>query len=191
LHALEPDQTVRPLIIVTATGGGIQAAQWTAEILASLEQSISTRAGFKYPFHDSILLISTVSGGSVGTVPFLREYGGQQQSAFAPGALSNTHISLDDRFVSSAGCSSLEATAWGLIYPDLARLLAPGLFRYHILPVAYDRGMTLEQGFINSLTDHYCHKDENLAQNNGEDPRVSTLAGHCCRWTHKLKYMDA
>jgi hypothetical protein len=165
LYALEPGQSVRPLIIITATGGGIQSAEWTAEILKSLEERFQRNSDTNYGFHDSILLFSTVSGGSVGAAPFLREYDTPQP--FKSGT-------LDNRLVKSAGCSSLEAVAWGLIYPDLARLVAPGLFRFHVLPVPFDRGMTLEEGLRSSLTDPACHQKE-VSDNTSSDPTISSL----------------
>src|SRR5262249_12487914 len=49
-------------IVVTASGGGVHAAAWTASVVAQLEQQFGAR------FHQSIRLISAVSGGSVGTM---------------------------------------------------------------------------------------------------------------------------
>lgn len=166
LQSMEPDGKVRPLIIVTATGGGIHAAMWTAEVLSLLERRFpQTSASGTYGFHDSILLASTVSGGSVGMMNFLREYNAPHPFVAA---------TLDDHLVSSAACSSLEAVAWGLIYPDLARFVFPGFFRWKILPARYDRGLALEQAIDSNLTDASCNphfKRDNTAY----DPALSRL----------------
>jgi hypothetical protein len=170
LKAVEPDKDgVRPLIIVTSTGGGIHAAMWTAEILSLLEKNFPSHAKVNdkiiYGFHDSILLTSTVSGGSVGMMAFLKEY--RADRAFQRDLLEN-------RLVNTSSCSSLEAVAWGLIYPDLARLLAPGLFRLHLLPVEYDRGVALEQALNKNFTDETCHLNATL-NNAAGDIGISTL----------------
>ena len=58
-----------PLVIITATGGGIHAAGWTAEILSQLERRFSTNEVLKqgnYTLHDHILLASGVWGEAWG-----------------------------------------------------------------------------------------------------------------------------
>jgi hypothetical protein len=152
LQLMEPGNAVRPLVVITSTGGGIHAAMWTAEVLEELEKSFSQpsdNSGRRptHNFHDSILLASTVSGGSVGMMNFLREY--KAENPFQ----SDT---LDDHLVSSAACSSLEAVAWGVIYPDLARTLSPILFRSDLMPARYDRGLALEQAINFNLSDRSC-----------------------------------
>jgi len=65
-----------PIIIVSATGGGIHAAAWTTLMLTSLEDSFRNEgrlAKNRYSFHNNVALFSTVSGGSVGLLPFLNE----------------------------------------------------------------------------------------------------------------------
>jgi hypothetical protein len=126
-----------PLIIVTATGGGIHAAVWTAHILNLLEQKFQAKG---LAFHDSILLMSSVSGGSFAEDMWLREY--QATNHFTHGqknplsALKNAQTQM----VNTVGCSSLEAIAWGLIYPDMLHLVLPlRIFEN------YDRGWALQQ----------------------------------------------
>ena len=55
----------RTLIVVTAPGGGIHAAAWSAEVLTRLDE--------RWPntFRQSLGLISAVSGGSVGTMYYV------------------------------------------------------------------------------------------------------------------------
>ncbi|HLH43714.1 MAG TPA: patatin-like phospholipase family protein [Bryobacteraceae bacterium] len=111
-------------IVVAAAGGGIQAAAWTAQVLAGLQRNVDG-------FDSSVAAISAVSGGSVGTLFYL-----QTLPAF-PGAAK-----VDP--VSGAEASSLEAVAWGLVQPDLARTLLPGFLRPW---KRLDRGWALEQSF--------------------------------------------
>jgi hypothetical protein len=167
LQSMEPDK-IRPLIIVTSTGGGIHSAMWTSEILSLLDRKFpQTSAGTQtYGFHDSILLTSTVSGGSVGMMNFLREYNAPKP--FAP-------ATLEDHLVTSAACSSLEAVAWGLIYPDLARILFPAFYRIGVLPARYDRGFALEQALASNLTDPTCSPNKGERSNASADPGISTL----------------
>jgi hypothetical protein len=59
----------QPLVVVTATGGGIQAAEWTAQVMARLEKEFREDKQKQlngYLLHDHVLLASGVSGGSVG-----------------------------------------------------------------------------------------------------------------------------
>ncbi len=139
--ALEDPANPRPVIIVTATGGGIHAADWTATALNQLDRQFGPTN-----FHNHILLLSTVSGGSVGTMGFLREYLAPQPFARPP----------YDRVQQAAGCSSLQAVAWGVAYPDTLRLLAPWFFNLFSSLSRYDRGWALETALERNLRDPEC-----------------------------------
>jgi hypothetical protein len=54
----------KPMLVVTAAGGGIQASAWTARVLAGLQTECDKTS---LRFGDSISLVSGVSGGSVGS----------------------------------------------------------------------------------------------------------------------------
>jgi len=69
----EGSQIRRTLVAVTASGGGIQAAAWTARVLSGLREMYADE------FARSTFLISAVSGGSVGTMYYLDD-GGQLTS---------------------------------------------------------------------------------------------------------------
>jgi hypothetical protein len=124
----------RPVIIVTATGGGIHAAAWTAAVLAKLERKFHDNG---VEFHNAILMMSTVSGGSVGVVPWAAEY-----------------LKDDDRFSQRSlkgmkkitRCSELQAVSWGLTYADFLRLVYPWrrFFWSQDLSI-YDRGWAFQQ----------------------------------------------
>jgi len=62
------DLNNRSLIIVCASGGGIQAAGWTTIVLTGLQTSLGKK------FTKAIGLISSVSGGSVGTMYYLDRF---------------------------------------------------------------------------------------------------------------------
>jgi hypothetical protein len=89
-----------PLVVVTAAGGGIQAAAWTAIVLKQLANQIPQ-------FRKSIVLISSVSGGSVGTMYFAGTY--------IDGCKTADVVNL-------AASSSLREVAWGFAYPDARRI---------------------------------------------------------------------
>ncbi len=134
--SLPGQQWRRPVIIVTATGGGIHAAAWTGSVLGLLEKEFRAEQPLT-PFHDSVLMFSTVSGGSVGAVPWAAEYA-KDPPDFSDPAL--------ERMTKVAGCSDLQGVAWGLAYADFMRLLYPSRF----LPGRFDefdRGWALQKAF--------------------------------------------
>jgi hypothetical protein len=122
----------RPIVVVAASGGGITSSLWTARVLTALQSEVGT------DFTRSIRLISSVSGGSVGTIYFLDRFTPQ---GFPPPADLG-------RIVDAAGASSLDATAWGLAYPDLWRVLSGFLLGDKTL----DRGWAMEQEWKRHLT---------------------------------------
>lgn len=113
------------MIVVAASGGGIQAAAWTARVLTGLEEV------FGEDFARSIRVVSAVSGGSVGAMYFINEY-----TSAGPPPLTEL-----EKIVERAEGSSLDKIAWGLIYPDLLRL-------YTSFGFGWDRGLALEDAFL-------------------------------------------
>jgi hypothetical protein len=118
-------QTERTLVIVCASGGGIQAAGWTVQVLTGLQELLGKS------FAKSIGLISSVSGGSVGTMYYL------------------DHFNLNDRVPNkkdfeeifhSTTQDSLDAIGWGLAYPDLWRIIGLPF----LAPRKCDRGKAIE-----------------------------------------------
>jgi len=125
----------RTLVVVDASGGGIQASAWTAQVLTGLHQVYGN------DFSKSIGLISSVSGGSVGTMFYLAnrtetvlslDPAISLEDAFTPHAIS--------RIREAARSSALEATAWGLAYPDSLRTVFP-----FAVDKTIDRGWAIEQ----------------------------------------------
>jgi len=121
------------MIVVTASGGGIVAARWTAQVLTGLEHDSALGSRFG----DALTFVSSVSGGGVGAMYFVARYadGNPPPQAELEGILR------------AAGTSSLEATAWGLLYPDLWRAVLPWLVR----DLTLDRGWALEQSWSRQL----------------------------------------
>ena len=111
------------VVVVAAAGGGIQSAAWTSQVLCGLRSELGPS------FDDSILAVSGVSGGSVGTMFYLRCRESAQDDMSGAQAARN---------------SSLEAVAWGLAHPDLRRAILP--INALIWPGA-DRGWALERAF--------------------------------------------
>jgi hypothetical protein len=124
------------IIVVAAAGGGIQSAAWTSRVLCGLRADPALDS-----FQNSVLAISGVSGGSVGTMFYLRcleEDKSKPQTNQLPAKWAQD--------------SSLEAVAWGLTHPDLRQIFLPG-------PIALwgsaDRGWALERSFLKSA--HFAH----------------------------------
>jgi hypothetical protein len=145
-----------PLIVITATGGGLHASAWTATVLAHLEKE------FGPDFHNHLLLLSTVSGGSVGLLAYLRE--------LQAGTLDKDPQIAAARMQSVAQCSSLEGVGWGLVYFDLPKAFVPVL-PYFIppssgnndldpssgsTPLFKDRTWSLRKSFERNLSNKYC-----------------------------------
>jgi hypothetical protein len=122
----------KPVIVVATAGGGIQASAWTARVLTGLQGDCGEK------FSSSLLLVSSVSGGSAGTMYFLAAYNG------GDGHFSDDQKTLADIW-DNASRSSLSAVGWGLLYPDLLRTV-PGIGS--IVPETFDRGRALENAWI-------------------------------------------
>jgi hypothetical protein len=163
-----PDQALKlrthdpndPLVVITATGGGIHAAAWTTEVLGRLEQSFAGDSSLHAPvpgaqpyhFHDHVLLASGVSGGSVGLMSYLLEYSAEKP--FDPEHLP----AATARMTNAAACSSIEDVAWGLEYYDFVRLLFNVWYSFdHVAP---DRNWALTKAFNRNLHHPLCRTDD-------------------------------
>jgi hypothetical protein len=154
------DTTDDPVIIITATGGGIHAAAWTAAALRAIDEEFGA-----LNFHSHILLVSSVSGGSVTSAAFLREY-------FTDGAFTEASYK---RIQGASVCSSLQAVAWGLAYPDTLRLLFPWFFNRFPTLDRFDRGWALQKAIDRNLRDLECIPDDASRNAGGPDLANFTL----------------
>jgi len=140
---LGPDEAFQrapeAVIVVAAAGGGIQSAAWTSRVLCGLRAELPGGA-----FQKSIVAISGVSGGSVGTMFYLRCLEGPEN---------------DERPAKWAQGSSLEAVAWGLTHPDLRRVFIPGPANRWSLA---DRGWALERSLLKSA--HFERTERRLGE---------------------------
>jgi hypothetical protein len=112
------------LTAVAASGGGIRAAGWTAQVLTGLHHVPD--------FTPSLRILSTVSGGSVGAMYFVGAFRGPSGP---PATALDSIVDLSMR-------SSLNDVAWGFAYPDLWRTFTPVVWSS-----ATDRGWALEQAW--------------------------------------------
>src|SRR5262249_14237905 len=119
-------------ILVAATGGGIQAAAWTARVLTGIDTALPPNLRDAYTH--SIRLLSTVSGGGVGAMYFCERY---TDAGFDRRQL--------EKVVAHAEASSLDDVAWGATYPDAWATFIPP-----IRPLAGDRGQALEWAWTRS-----------------------------------------
>jgi predicted acylesterase/phospholipase RssA len=105
----------KPIVVIATAGGGIQAAVWTTQVLAGLEeQSKSWRT---HSFADSVALVSSVSGGATGSMFYLNLYHPERQESFDYAGLNKISEVASD--------SSLDDIAWALVYRDIPRLFFP------------------------------------------------------------------
>ncbi|MGK7874253.1 MAG: patatin-like phospholipase family protein [Xenococcaceae cyanobacterium] len=121
------------LVIVCASGGGIQAAGWTVQVLTGLQRFLGKS------FTKAIGLISSASGGSVGTMYYLDRFG----------SLGFPEDDELDNIFNSATEDGLDAIGWGLAYPDLWRLIGLPFFAPRML----DRGTVLETDWKGEMQD--------------------------------------
>lgn len=134
----------RTLVVVAASGGGIQASGWTAQVLGGLQEELGSS------FTQATGLISSVSGGSVGTMYFLDGFDYEQGY---PVAQNNNELKENckdfrecqkkalNNIFRNATEDWLDAVGWGMAYPDLIRLtgwLSPLVGEFK------DRGYALE-----------------------------------------------
>jgi hypothetical protein len=126
-----PDKT---LVLVATAGGGIQASAWTARVLTGLENSL----GYIAPFSREIGFISSVSGGSVGTLFYVDRFNDN-------GVLGPQDLERDTVF-QNATESNLDAIGWGLAYGDFWRLIGIPVAKYK------DRGSALEDDWQHNMT---------------------------------------
>jgi hypothetical protein len=129
--------SLAPVVVVAATGGGIQASAWTARVMGGLHRDTESAAR---RFDEAVRVISSVSGGSVGALFVLDAYDRGRLPAFGPGGLD------DYPPVASAEASSLDEVAWGLVYSDLLYSAFP-MLRFSVGMLTSDRGSALESAW--------------------------------------------
>lgn len=123
----------RTLVVITAPGGGIHAAAWTARLLTGLQER------YQPEFGESIGLISAVSGGSVGAMHYLNAY--PELTRYKKAGQHKKYSQLAHKVFLDSTASSLESVGWGLAFPDLTNFVLPGDF----FRIDDDRAITVER----------------------------------------------
>jgi hypothetical protein len=113
-------------VLISTAGGGIQAAAWTARVLTGLQAREPL-------FRSSILLISSVSGGSVGSMGYARTFDRARPKGIP---------SIGDDTVARTEAGALDAIAWGWFNPDVVRAVLPW-FRDRLV----DRAWSIERAW--------------------------------------------
>jgi hypothetical protein len=122
------------VVVVAASGGGITAALWTTVVLQALD-SVRMPPSNNLDFRRHVAVVSSVSGGSVGAMYYVNGIDA-----------SGRNVSLDS-VVDASHKSSLEAATWGMMYPDVLRIVHVPLFGHT------DRGGAQEARWQASLGD--------------------------------------
>ena len=154
------------LVVVGASGGGIQASGWMAQVLAGLQQP---NQGLGTGFTKAIAIIGSASGGSVGSMFYLDQF---ENKVLSPEALKTSKYGLS-QVVNLATDDWLNAVGWGLAFPDLFRAIGlPWIVDWFSADYPYlDRGYALEKTWQKSL------KLDNNEPPTLDDRRRQTLAG--------------
>ena len=111
-----------PMILVASEGGASRAGYWTAAMLDALQQASNDR------FSQSVLAISSISGGSVGAVGWV--------AALRTAPQDRRHALLLDY----AGDDALSPDLAGMLFPDLIQRFFPA-------PLLPDRAVAIEQAW--------------------------------------------
>ena len=128
--AVTPASDRDTLVVVAASGGGIQAAAWTARVIEGLSNATGGR------FTHDLDVISSASGGSLGAMYVTAAY---------DSATRNATPELLRKAVTDAEASSLSDVAWGLVYPDLWHAFVPLCYGFD--GNCWDRGVALERSW--------------------------------------------
>ncbi len=150
-----------PVFVVTAEGGGIRAAYWTAAVLNAITQKSPA-----FPCH--VFAISGVSGGSLGAAAFAARLADVYFLSDFPARLcrDSTLLYIEDKsrsdemiytdaqeipFDAEGLRVELDALGQDFLSPVLAGMLFPDLLQ-RVLPVAFlpDRGSYLERSWERS-----------------------------------------
>ncbi|MGK7946393.1 MAG: patatin-like phospholipase family protein [Microcystaceae cyanobacterium] len=125
-------QKEQTLVVVAASGGGIQASGWMAQVLAGLQHELGEE------FTKNIGLISSVSGGSVGTMFYLDKF-------------DNGSLQEPQTMIKNATDDWLDSVGWGLAFPDSLRLIGYPLALFNQQYKYLDRGYALEKDWQRTL----------------------------------------
>jgi hypothetical protein len=167
-------ESLKPIVFVTAAGGGIRAAYWTAAVLGRLEDCIPS-------FHNSLFSISAVSGGSLGAAAFVTSLAGKERVAprtsncSPPIANDEARpIGLHQGFLRSfLSQDYLAPVMREMLLGDMARSLVPWSSS---MLAANDRGIALERAWERAWN-HACASQRKDCSDRLLTRSFSSLAG--------------
>jgi len=136
----------KPIVVVATAGGGIRAAAWTTQVLTGLADKCKTPNDRDNYFSSSLLLVSSVSGGSVGNMYLVGSYDRSGE----------LHRDLLPAIRTDSAKTSLSAVGWGMLYPDFVRTLpivGTALAAYGF-GQDVDRGWALETQWLANWDQH-------------------------------------
>lgn len=114
----------KPMVLIASEGGASRAGFWTGEVLSALSA--------QFPGIDKrVFAISSVSGGSVGSVGYV---------AALKEAPNATGLELERRISGFTGADALSPVLGGMLFPDLAQRFIP-------IPFLPDRAQSLERAW--------------------------------------------
>jgi hypothetical protein len=144
------DKKEQSLVVVAASGGGIQASGWMAQVLAGLQDP---SLGIGEDFTKAIGLISSTSGGSVGSMFYLDQFENGVLSKDENGLIKQGKNGLT-KVVENSTNDWLNSVGWGLAFPDLFRAIGlPFVVNWFSEDHKYlDRGYALEKNWQKTLT---------------------------------------
>jgi hypothetical protein len=118
-----------PVILVASAGGASRAAYWTGTVLRALDDRTQGR------FFNNVFAISSVSGGTLGSIGYAAWLSERPLAVEAAGAADRLN------FVQSFfGQDYLGPSLGALLYPDLFQRFLPA-------PIFSDRAASLEEAF--------------------------------------------
>ncbi|MBN2160550.1 MAG: hypothetical protein JW807_14255 [Spirochaetes bacterium] len=128
-----------PMFLVSAEGGGIRAAFWTASVLARIQDSNPC-------FADQLFAISGVSGGSLGSAVFLAQLADDRDSTGGFRCDEYGRPSENRKFITTQaqnilGEDFLAPVMGAMLYPDLVQRFLPCNIN------RFDRGRALERAW--------------------------------------------
>jgi hypothetical protein len=139
LEQASPGDGRIPVFIVSAEGGGLRAAYWTAVVLAELEDETSRSA---IAFSRHVFAVSGVSGGSVGAVLFDAMVAARlaRQRQAVSSATATTLPTRRGELQRVLAKDFLSDTVGNALFPDLLQRFLPA-------PLLSDRAIALEHSF--------------------------------------------
>jgi hypothetical protein len=132
----------RTMVLVAVQGGAARAGYWTAVALAELQTAaakLTGKDGKPVDFGAHMFAISSVSGGSVGSVGYSAMLKTAPQNVRTPTTDSDA-ATLTNDLLGFAGRDALGPALAGMLYSDL-------LYRFLPLPLLPDRAETLERAW--------------------------------------------